>query len=46
MHEKLKGFREKESEEKEIRETLMNQTFVKEDGTKTIRYRCFDPEGV
>jgi hypothetical protein len=42
---KLKALRDKEIEEHEIRDTLLNQTATDPvDGSKTIRYRVFDPE--
>lgn len=42
---RLRSLREKDTEENEIRETLLNQTITDPvDGSKTIRYRCFDPE--
>jgi len=42
---KLKSLRDKETEEIEIMDTLLNQTLTDPiDGSKTIRYRCFDPE--
>jgi hypothetical protein len=44
---KLQSLRDQEAVEAEIQSVLMNQTFTDpKDGTKTIRYRCFDPEGV
>lgn len=44
---RLKSLKERESQEAEIQKTLLNQTFIDpQDGKKTIRYRCFDPEGV
>lgn len=44
---KLKTMKDHEEREAEIQSVLMNQTFTDpKDGTKTIRYRVFDPEGV
>ncbi len=44
---KLQSLRDHEAQEAEIQSVLMNQTFTDpKDGTKTIKYRCFDPEGV
>lgn len=44
---KLQAFRDQEAMEAEIQSVLMNQTFTDpKDGSKVIRYRCFDPEGV
>lgn len=42
---KLKTLRDKDQDELGIQEVLMNQTVIDPtDGTRTIRYRCFDPE--
>ena len=44
---KLQSLRDHEAQEAEIQSVLMNQTFTDpRDGTKIIKYRCFDPEGV
>lgn len=44
---KLQSLRDHEAQEAEIQSVLMNQTFTDpRDGSKTIKYRCFDPEGV